>query len=130
MKAWGISPIASTISTKRSVRAYGGGLSPSLSQVRYHSIVAQANSEVALDDSDDGLVPYRSAHLPGAQSEKVIISGHSVQQSAAAILEIQRILRGTWLCGKRIYSHRQLPSAVAQWVGACGATAADGKGAG
>ena len=66
---------------------------PISSQVRYHSIVAQANSEVALDDSDDGLVPYRSAHLPGAQSEKVIISGHSVQQSAAAILEIQRILR-------------------------------------
>jgi len=48
---------------------------------------------VALDDSDDGLVPYRSAHLPGAQSEKVIISGHSVQQNAAAILEIQRILK-------------------------------------
>jgi hypothetical protein len=38
-------------------------------------------------------VPYRSAHLPGAQSEKVIISGHSVQQNAAAILEIQRILK-------------------------------------
>ena len=61
--------------------------------MRYHSIVAQANADVALDDSDDGLVPYRSAHLPGAQSEKVIISGHSVQQNAAAILEIQRILK-------------------------------------
>ena len=66
---------------------------PISTQVRYHSIVAQANAEVALADSDDGLVPYRSAHLPGAQSEKIIISGHSVQQSAAAVLEIQRILR-------------------------------------
>ncbi len=66
---------------------------PISTQVRYHSIVAQADPQVALVDSDDGLVPYRSAHLPGAQSEKVIISGHSVQQSAAAILEIQRILR-------------------------------------
>lgn len=66
---------------------------PISAQVRYHSIVAQANADVALDDSDDGLVPYRSAHLPGAQSEKVIISGHSVQQSAVAILEIQRILK-------------------------------------
>ena len=65
---------------------------PISAQVNYHSIVAQANAEVALADSDDGLVPYRSAHLPGAQSEKVIISGHSVQQNAAAILEIQRIL--------------------------------------
>ena len=66
---------------------------PISTQVRYHSIVAQADPQVALVDSDDGLVPYRSAHLPGAQSEKVIISGHSVQQNAAAILEIQRILR-------------------------------------
>ena len=66
---------------------------PISSQVRYHSIVAQADPQVALVDSDDGLVPYRSAHLPGAQSEKVITSGHSVQQDAAAILEIQRILR-------------------------------------
>lgn len=66
---------------------------PISAQVRYHSIVAQANADVALEDSDDGLVPYRSAHLPGAQSEKVIISGHSVQQSAVAILEIQRILK-------------------------------------
>lgn len=66
---------------------------PISAQVRYHSIVAQANADVALDDSDDGLVPYRSAHLPGAQSEKVIISGRSVQQSAVAILEIQRILK-------------------------------------
>ncbi len=93
MKAWATIPNSvEQPRRKRSVRARGGGLSH-LSQVRYHSIVAQANSEVALDDSDDGLVPYRSAHLPGAQSEKVIISGHSVQQSAAAILEIQRILR-------------------------------------
>ena len=62
-------------------------------RVSYHSIVAQANPAVALANSDDGLVPYRSAHLPGARSEKVIISNHSVQQNAAAILEIQRILR-------------------------------------
>ena len=73
------------------VRAVAGF--PISTQVRYHSIVAQADPLVALVDSDDGLVPYRSAHLPGAQSEKVIISGHSVQQNAAAILEIQRILR-------------------------------------
>lgn len=38
-------------------------------------------------------MPYRSSHLPGTQFKKVIISGHSVQQNAAAILEIQRILK-------------------------------------
>jgi len=38
-------------------------------------------------------VPYASAHLDGAQSEKVIPSWHSVQESPQAILEIRRILR-------------------------------------
>ena len=43
--------------------------------------------------SDDGLVPYWSSHLEGAVSEKVIISGHSVQETPQAVLEIRRILR-------------------------------------
>lgn len=61
-------------------------------RVRYHSIIARADPTVPLEDSNDGLVPYRSAHLPGALSEKVITSGHSVQETAPAILEIRRIL--------------------------------------
>ncbi|HRO88395.1 MAG TPA: alpha/beta hydrolase [Chiayiivirga sp.] len=61
-------------------------------RVAYHSIIAQLDPAVPLEDSDDGLVPYRSAHLPGALSEKVIVSGHSVQETAPAILEIRRIL--------------------------------------
>ena len=60
--------------------------------VRYHSIIARADAGVPLEASDDGLVPYRSAHLPGALSEKVVTSGHSVQETPAAILEIRRIL--------------------------------------
>lgn len=39
-----------------------------------------------------GLVPYRSAHLDGAESEKVITSWHSVQETPQAILQIRRIL--------------------------------------
>ncbi|WP_288367484.1 alpha/beta fold hydrolase [uncultured Marinobacter sp.] len=62
-------------------------------RVRYHSIVARSDPDMALADSDDGLVPYRSAHLPGAYSEKAIISGHSVQKTAGTILEIKRILK-------------------------------------
>jgi hypothetical protein len=38
------------------------------------------------------VVPYRSAHLQGAESELVITSGHSVQETPQAILEIRRIL--------------------------------------
>jgi len=61
-------------------------------QVHYHSIIARRSADGPLALSDDGLVPYRSAHLDGAASEKVIVAGHSVQETAAAILEIRRIL--------------------------------------
>lgn len=59
----------------------------------FHSIIARRKPEVPLQQSDDGLVPYDSAHLQGAQSELVITSGHSVQETAPAVLEIRRILR-------------------------------------
>lgn len=62
-------------------------------KVRYHSIVARVDPTQPLAESDDGIVPYTSSHLPGAESEKIITSSHSVQQNANAILEIQRILR-------------------------------------
>ena len=61
-------------------------------EVCFHSIIARRRSTGPLEDSDDGVVPYRSAHLAGALSEKVIVSGHSVQETPQAILEIRRIL--------------------------------------
>jgi pimeloyl-ACP methyl ester carboxylesterase len=60
--------------------------------VRYNSIIARRNPALPLADADDGVVPYRSAHLQGAESELVITSGHSVQETPQAILEIRRIL--------------------------------------
>lgn len=60
--------------------------------VRYHSIIGNNTPNVPLDQSDDGVVPYLSAHLPGADSEKVIASWHSVQETPEAIVEIRRIL--------------------------------------
>ena len=60
--------------------------------LKYHSIIAQRKPELPVQASDDGLVPYWSAHLPGALSEKVIISGHSVQETPQAVLEVRRIL--------------------------------------
>lgn len=65
---------------------------PLSNTVRYHSIIGRQQAEGPLEETDDGVVPYRSAHLPGAVSEKVIVSGHSVQETAAAILELRRIL--------------------------------------
>jgi pimeloyl-ACP methyl ester carboxylesterase len=60
--------------------------------VCFHSIIARRRATGPLEDSNDGVVPYRSAHLAGAVSEKVIVSGHSVQETPEAIFEIRRIL--------------------------------------
>ena len=60
--------------------------------LRYHSIIGNDQPGVPLAESSDGIVPYTSAHLPGAASELVIASGHSVQEHPKAIIEIRRIL--------------------------------------
>lgn len=60
----------------------------------FHSIIARSEPNTALELSSDGLVPFASAHLPGAASETVITSGHSVQETPEAILELRRILHG------------------------------------
>ncbi|KQP39050.1 triacylglycerol lipase [Pseudorhodoferax sp. Leaf274] len=62
-------------------------------RVRYHSIIGQADATLPLADGSDGIVPYASAHLAGAASERVLPSEHSVQEHPLAILEIRRILR-------------------------------------
>jgi hypothetical protein len=62
-------------------------------RVRYHSIVGREEATGELIASSDGVVPYTSAHLEGAQSERVIQSWHSVQENPQAILEIRRILQ-------------------------------------
>lgn len=77
---------------------------PMADDVPYHSIIAQRNAKVSLEDSDDGLVPYRSSHLENALSEKVIISDHSVQETPQAILEIRRILHEDLAAGSGIPS--------------------------
>ena len=60
----------------------------------FHTIVGVRDPSVPLAQSSDGAVPYASAHLPGAVSEKAIIpSGHSVQETPGAIMELRRILR-------------------------------------
>jgi pimeloyl-ACP methyl ester carboxylesterase len=60
-------------------------------RVRYNTIIGK-DDDLPLLESSDGVVPYRSAHLDGAESEKVIQSWHSVQETPQAILEIRRIL--------------------------------------
>ncbi|MFC5741535.1 esterase/lipase family protein [Dyella tabacisoli] len=66
---------------------------PISAAVRYHTIVGVYKSTGPLSSSSDGVVPYSSAHLDGADSELAIPSWHSVQETPAAILELRRILR-------------------------------------
>ncbi|MBP7958841.1 MAG: alpha/beta fold hydrolase, partial [Thiopseudomonas sp.] len=65
---------------------------PIAERVSYHSIIGNNTPELSLEQSSDGVVPYNSAHLAGAQSEKVIPSWHSVQETPEAIVEVRRIL--------------------------------------
>lgn len=66
---------------------------PISEKVIYHSIIGNDTPDLPLQDSSDGVVPYRSATLPGAESELIIPSWHSVQETPEAIVEIRRILR-------------------------------------
>ncbi len=65
---------------------------PIAEHVPYHSIIGNDTPDLSLQLSSDGVVPYSSSHLAGAQSEKVIRSWHSVQETPAAIVEVRRIL--------------------------------------
>lgn len=60
--------------------------------VTYHSILGCAKPVPSESACTDGLVPYTSAHLDGAASELIVPSGHSVQKTPEAILELRRIL--------------------------------------
>ena len=59
----------------------------------YHSIMGNNSDTTDFSIMSDGIVPYKSAHLDGAASEKVIKGGHSIQETPEAVLELRRILR-------------------------------------
>ena len=66
---------------------------PIKASVTHFSIIGQADPRIALEESSDGIVPYRSAHLASARTETIINAGHSVQETTEAILQLRRILR-------------------------------------
>jgi hypothetical protein len=66
--------------------------SPLAPGVPAHSIVAVQGDGPPLN-LNDGVVAYRSAHLDGVESEKIVNSSHSLQSNPATILEVRRILR-------------------------------------
>lgn len=64
--------------------------------VPYHSIIGDrgkgGNKDQTPPVSSDGVVPYWSSHLDGAQSELIIPSNHSAHQRPEATAEVRRIL--------------------------------------
>ena len=79
-------------------------LSPSSSLVKYmselrgspnvpvHSIIGDRGRNDT-PNSSDGVVKYHSSHLDWSASEKIVPSGHSVQDDPASAVELRRILR-------------------------------------
>ncbi|MES2477416.1 MAG: alpha/beta fold hydrolase [Verrucomicrobiota bacterium] len=60
-------------------------------QVPYHSIIGDRGKGNS-PNSSDGVVPYWSSHLDGAQSEVVVADGHGAYDDPEAIREMRRIL--------------------------------------
>ncbi len=59
--------------------------------VAVHSIVA-VQGDGPVEEGDDGVVAYTSAHLEGVDSEFVVRDGHSCQSHPLVIREVRRIL--------------------------------------
>jgi hypothetical protein len=60
--------------------------------IHAHSIIPTLQ-DGPLEDRDDGVVKYMSAHIDGVESEVVIEhSGHSTQGNPLTVREVRRIL--------------------------------------
>jgi pimeloyl-ACP methyl ester carboxylesterase len=60
--------------------------------IPYHSIMGD-RGRGDTPNSSDGVVPYWSSHLAGAQSELIVNSDHGAQYNPQAIQEVKRILK-------------------------------------
>jgi pimeloyl-ACP methyl ester carboxylesterase len=56
-----------------------------------NSIIAVKGSGL-VEEGEDGVVAYRSAHIDGVESELVVHSGHSLQDHPDTVEEVRRIL--------------------------------------
>jgi pimeloyl-ACP methyl ester carboxylesterase len=68
--------------------------------IPYHSIMGDRGWGDT-PNSSDGVVPYWSSHLQGAQSELIVNSDHGAQYNPQAIREVERILKGNLTASSR-----------------------------
>jgi len=64
---------------------------PIATGVHVHSIIPVKGTG-PVEDGNDGVVEYKSAHIDGVESELVVRSGHSTQATPQTIEEVRRIL--------------------------------------
>lgn len=67
------------------------GLASLKIQVPFHSIIGDQGIDEGTDSSD-GIVSYTSAHLDGAESEKMVPAGHNLLSRPETVAELKRIL--------------------------------------
>jgi pimeloyl-ACP methyl ester carboxylesterase len=65
---------------------------PITPSIPYHSIMGD-RGRGDTPNSSDGIVPYWSSHLDGAESELIVNSDHGAQYNQQAIREVERILK-------------------------------------
>ncbi|MEY2539473.1 MAG: hypothetical protein QOG67_3213 [Verrucomicrobiota bacterium] len=65
---------------------------PVATGIPYHSIIGD-RGRGDTPNSSDGVVPYWSSHLDGAESELIVNSDHGAQLKPDAIREVERILK-------------------------------------
>lgn len=61
--------------------------------VRVYSIIGNRGRSGPLAASSDGVVPYASSHIPGAESELIVPANHWTYNHPAAVDEIKRVLK-------------------------------------
>ena len=64
---------------------------PIANHIPYHSIIGD-RGRGDTPNSSDGVVPYLSSHLEGAQSERIVPSDHGAHQNKEGMEEVHRIL--------------------------------------
>jgi len=69
----------------------GDAVAAAADGVAAHSIIA-VKGHGPVEEGNDGVVEYKSAHIEGVESELVVRSPHSVQGHPDAIREVRRIL--------------------------------------
>jgi hypothetical protein len=65
---------------------------PMSSSVPYNTIIGDRGRGDS-PNSSDGVVPYWSSHVNGAESEHIVPSRHGAHQNPQAIAEVMRILK-------------------------------------